>query len=187
MSGRLGGDEDLVELCAFAAGEEEYVIDLKRVKEIVTPVPITPVPRAPECIEGVANLRGRVVAVVDARKRLGVAPRADGRRTRFLVLKVGRQELALVVDAVAEVVRVRRGEVRAATGLSAGSGPRFFLGVCGAGRYGSGRLRLLLNVKALLDPSQPGEAEAARAQAEASRAQAEAARAAAAARGEPGP
>jgi purine-binding chemotaxis protein CheW len=162
MSGRLGGDEDLVELCAFAAGEEEYVIDLKRVKEIVTPVPITPVPRAPECIEGVANLRGRVVAVVDARKRLGVAPRADGRRTRFLVLKVGRQELALVVDAVAEVVRVRRGEVRAATGLSAGSGPRFFLGVCGAGRYGSGRLRLLLNVKALLEAGAPAAAAAQR-------------------------
>jgi purine-binding chemotaxis protein CheW len=162
VSRRPGGEDDLVELCAFAAGEEEYVVDLRRVKEIVTPVPIIPVPRAPEFIEGVANLRGRVVPVVDARKRLGVAPRPDGRRTRFLLLKVGRQELALVVDAVAEVVRVRRAEVRAATGLSAGAGPRFFLGVCGAGRYGSGRLRLLLNVKALLEAGAPAAAAAQR-------------------------
>jgi len=159
---RPAGDDALVELCAFAAGEEEYVLDLRRVKEIVTPVPITPVPRAPEFVEGVANLRGRVVPVVDARKRLGVPPRQDARRARFLLVKVGRQELALVVDAVAEVVRVARSEIQAATGLSAGAGPRFFLGVCGAGRWGSGRLRLLLNVKALLEAGAPEAAAAER-------------------------
>jgi purine-binding chemotaxis protein CheW len=156
-------DDGLVELCAFAAGAEEYVIDLSRVLEIVTPVPITPVPRAPECIEGVADLRGRVVPVVDVRKRLGGAPRPDQRRTRFLLVKVGRREVALVVDAVAEVVRASRADIHPATGLSASGGPRLFLGVCGAGRWGGGGLRLLLNVQALLEPGAPAAARAERA------------------------
>jgi purine-binding chemotaxis protein CheW len=76
------------------------------------------------------------------------------------------------------VVRILRTEIRPAPALVGLDAPRFFLGVCGgeavqgaAGRrgHGAGRLRLLLNVKALLDPVQPGEAEAARAVAEATR------------------
>lgn len=162
MSPAPAAGDALVELCAFAAGIEEYVIDLGRVLEIVTPVPVTAVPRAPECIEGVADLRGRVVPVVDVRKRLGVAPRPDQRRNRFLVVKIGRREVALVVDAVAEVVRTPRSGVHPATGLTASGGPRLFLGVCGAGRWGGGGLRLLLNVKALLEPGAPAAARAER-------------------------
>jgi len=147
-----------VELCAVAAGDEEYLLDLKRVREIVAPVGITPVPRAPPFIEGVASVRGGVVPVVDLRRRLGVEPAADGRRVRFLLLQVGRHRIALVVDAVVEVVRLLRSELRPATGLSGRAGSHLFLGVCGAGRRAGGRLRLLLNVKALLDPSAPWSA-----------------------------
>jgi purine-binding chemotaxis protein CheW len=156
--------DPVVELCAFAAGEEEYLVDLKRVREIVPPLPITAVPRAPDFVEGVANLRGAVLPVVDVRKRLGVAPRPDGRRTRFLVVQIGTQRVALVVDAVLEVVRLPRSRIPPASGLSGAAGPRLFLGVCGAtgSRKGGERLRLLLNVKALLEPSAPEAAQAQR-------------------------
>ena len=153
-----------VELCAFAAGDEEYLVDLRRVREIVPAAPVTPVPRAPEFVEGVVRLRGRVVPVVDVRKRLGVAPRAEGRQARFLVVEVARQTVALLVDAVVEVVRIPRAELEPTTGLSGAGGPRVFLGVCrsAGSRRGTGRLRLLLNVKGLLEPSAPGAAAAER-------------------------
>jgi purine-binding chemotaxis protein CheW len=161
-SGQAG--DPVVELCAIAAGDEEYVIDLKRVREILPPVPVTAVPRAPPFVEGVAHLRGAVVPVVDVRKRLGVPPRPDDHRARFLLVAVGSRELALIVDAVLEVVRVPRSQIRPAAGLTSVAGPPLFLGACGAwgSRRAAGRLRLLLNVRALLEPSAPEAAEARR-------------------------
>ena len=94
------------------------------------------------------------------------------RKSRFLVVNVARRRIALVVDEVREVLRIPRTEIRPAPVLGAGDGPRFFLGVCGGervGARGATPMRLLLNVKALLDPEVPGEPEAARAQAEASK------------------
>jgi purine-binding chemotaxis protein CheW len=115
---------------------------------------------------------------VDVRKRLGLGPAAPSRRSRFLIVNVAGRRIGLLVDEVTEVLRLPRREIRPAPALVGEGGPRFFLGVCGGegavhpGRRagpGTARIRLLMNVKALLDPSVPGEAEAARAQAEASK------------------
>jgi purine-binding chemotaxis protein CheW len=138
-----------------------------RVREIIHPLPITPVPRAPPSLEGVVRLRGEVVPVLDVRKRLGVALSPPTRKSRFLVVNVAGRRIGLVVDEVCEVLRLPRSQLRPAPPLGDPGAPRFFLGVCGGD--GGARLRLLLNVKALLDPSVPGEADHARAQAEASR------------------
>jgi purine-binding chemotaxis protein CheW len=161
----------LVQLCTFRVGGEDYALDIMRVREIIHPLPVTPVPRTPVFVEGVARLRGDVLPVVDVRKRFGLPATPATTRTRFLVVVVGTRRLALVVDEVCEVLRVPRGEIRPAPPLVGVEGPRFFLGVCGGPdrRGAPGRLRLLLNVKALLDPAVPGEFEAARAQADASR------------------
>jgi purine-binding chemotaxis protein CheW len=164
--------DPLAQLCAFRIGGEDYAIDIMRVREIIHPLPITPVPRAPAFVEGVVRLRGDVLPVLDVRKRLGLPPAPPTRKSRFLLVNVAGRRLALVVDEVREVLRLPRSEIRPAPPLGAPGTPRFFLGVCGGERSG-GRagapLRLLLNVKALLDPAVPGEAEAAREQAEASR------------------
>jgi purine-binding chemotaxis protein CheW len=168
-----------VELCTFRVGEEDYAVDIMRVREIINPLPVTPVPRAPAFIEGVIRLRSEVIPVVDVRKRFGVEATPPTRKTKFLVVRVGGRRLALVVDAVTEVLRIPRAEIRAAPTFADPLAPRFFLGVCGGestapegrtgARRGSGRLRLLLNVRALLEPERPGEAAAARAQADAVR------------------
>ncbi len=168
------GDGPRVQLCTFRIGGEDYAIDIMRVREIIHPLPITPVPRAPPFVEGVIRLRGEVIPVLDARKRLGLPATPRGRKMRFLVVNVAGRRIGLVVDEVCEVLRIPRGDIRSAPPLGDPTGRRFFLGVCGgegAGRRGGGtpRLRLLLNVKALLDPTVPGEADAAREQAEASK------------------
>jgi purine-binding chemotaxis protein CheW len=172
-----GEPDPLAQLCTFRVGGEDYALDIMRVREIIHPQPVTPVPRTPAFVEGVFRLRGEVIPVVDVRKRFGLAAGPPTRKTRYLVVTVAGRRIGLVVDEMCEVLRVRRGEIRPAPDLAGDAGPRFFLGVCGgeatsdSGRRAAGasRLRLLLNVKALLDPAVPGEAEAARAQAEASR------------------
>ena len=175
--------QERVELCTFRIGGEDYAVDIMRVREIINPLPVTPVPRAPSFIEGVIRLRSEVIPVVDVRKRFGLPAADPTRRTKFIIARVGGRRIALVVDQVTEVVRLLRSEIRPAPTFADDGGPRFFLGVCGgeegaaagaAGtppgvRRGSGRLRLLLNVRALLESERPGEADAARAQAEAVR------------------
>jgi purine-binding chemotaxis protein CheW len=178
MPAREAAADDLVQLCTFRVGGEDYAVDIMRVREIVEPLPITLVPRAPAFVDGVVRLRGEVIPVVDVRKRFGLPATPPGRRAKHLIVKLAGRRLALIVDEVSEVLRIPRDELRPAPELVGLNAPRFFLGVCGgeaaaagAGRRGGdpGRLRLLLNVKALLEPAAPGEAEAARAQREASR------------------
>jgi purine-binding chemotaxis protein CheW len=176
---RDGGGER-VELCTFCIAGEDYAVDIMRVREIINPLPLTPVPRAPAFVEGVIRLRSEVIPVVDVRKRFGLPAAPPTRKTKFIVVRIGGRRIALVVDEVTEVVRLERSQIRPAPTFSEDRAPRFFLGVCGGeggaartpgpgGRRGSGRLRLLLNVRALLEAEQPGEAASAKAQAEAAK------------------
>ncbi len=166
------GDGALAQLCTFRVGGEDYAIDIMRLREIITPLPVTPVPRAPSFVEGVIRLRGDVIPILDVRRRLGLPVTPPTRKTKVLIVHVAGRRLGLIVDEVTEVLRLPRAEIRPAPGLVEGGGPRFFLGVCGGeggGRRGASRLRLLLNVKALLEPTAAGELEAVRSEAEATR------------------
>jgi purine-binding chemotaxis protein CheW len=175
----LAPDEALVQLCAFRVGEEEYVLDIRRIREIIHPLPVTAVPRAPAWMEGVIDVRGEVMPLLDVRKRLGLPPRPSSRRAKVLVVNVAGRVLGLLVDAVSDVVRLPRSAIGPPPALMpASGGARLFLGVVGSRtaanpvRHGRGaarapperggssraaapaeRLRLLLNVKALIDPS----------------------------------
>ncbi len=162
----------VVELFAFRVGSEEYVVDLHRVREVVAPLPVRRMPRIPPYLEGVVDLRGEVVPVVDVRRRFGLTAGTPTRKTKLLLVQVAGMPLGLVVDAVTEVVRVPRAAIRPAPALARRAAPRLFLGVVGGladarsvreGRAGSTGLKFLLNVKALLEPIGPDEVEAARA------------------------
>ena len=149
------GEPGLVQLCVLRIGAETYAIDLKRVDEIL-PVPdITPLPRAPRFLEGVARLRGEVLPVVDARKRLGVAPVPSQARTssgkprrteRLVVCRIGTRRLGVLVDAVTQVRRVHRGALKPAPLASRPGDTAHILGVAGD----DSPVTLLLDVKALV-------------------------------------
>jgi purine-binding chemotaxis protein CheW len=133
----------IVQLCAFQAGATAYAIDIMRIDEVLSPREVTPVPDAPAWIEGVINLRGTLVPVVNVRRRLDGEGTPDPRlRPRWLIIFVGHRRFALSVDGVTEVVRVRRGELEP---LDPTRGP-YVIGSCGAKHRGV----LLLDVKALL-------------------------------------
>ena len=135
-----------VQLCAFRIGDEEYVIDIMRVEEILAVPQITRVRRAPKFVEGVVNLRGAIIPVVDVRRQLlGELP-VPQHRERLILCKLGNFKVALRVDAVNAILKVSTDSLQAAP-LSSKKGARaHVLGVCTLGK----RLLLMLDVKALL-------------------------------------
>ncbi|HSI05258.1 MAG TPA: chemotaxis protein CheW [Myxococcota bacterium] len=137
-----GRDSDIVQLAAFRVGSEEYVVDIMRVREILRPLPITRVRKGPKFVEGVISLRGQVIPIIDLRRRFDV-PADDHRLRKILILMIDGRVLGLVVDGMTEVVRVPRGEIRAAPGLLGADRAPYFLGVV---QY-RGRTLILLNVK----------------------------------------
>ncbi len=110
-------DGGLAQLCTFRIGGEDYAIDIMRVREIIPPLPVTPVPRAPPFVEGVVRLRGDVIPVLDVRRRLGLPVTPPTRKTKYLIVNVAGRRLGLVVDEVSEVVRIPRAEIRPAPAL----------------------------------------------------------------------
>ena len=100
----LDAEEQLV---IFELGKEVYGVDISRVQEIIRMATITKLPRAPEFVEGVINLRGRVIPVVDLKKRFGLGQGEHDRSSRIVVVDAGHHTLGMVVDAVSEVLRVQ--------------------------------------------------------------------------------
>jgi purine-binding chemotaxis protein CheW len=85
---------------------EEYGVEVRLVQEIISISEITPVPRAPESIKGVINLRGRIIPVVDLKRKLGLGDADQGRRGRIVVVKLRERLVGLLVDAASQVLKV---------------------------------------------------------------------------------
>lgn len=92
-------------LVTFILGEE-YGVPIHQVQEIIRVSSITPVPNSPSYMEGVINLRGRVVAVLNLRKRLKLAAKDVSKTSRIIVAEVGDKVLGLLVDAVSQVIKM---------------------------------------------------------------------------------
>ena len=118
-----------VKLATFRVGVALYAIDILRIKEIIRPIKVTVIPNAPPFIEGVINLRGAVIPVIDLRKRFSAATIADGRSTRVIICLVFRRLFALVVDEVVEVRSYVREELQSAPKFFQGQETDIFLGV----------------------------------------------------------
>lgn len=118
-----------VKLATFRVGAALYAIDILRIKEIIRPIKLTMVPNSPPFIEGVINLRGMVIPVIDLRKRFAVATIIDGRSTRMVICQVFRRLFALIVDEVVEVCSYGREELQSAPKFFQGQETDIFLGV----------------------------------------------------------
>lgn len=137
---------ETAQLCAFWVGTEEYAIDIMRVEEILQPPQVTAVPRAPAYVEGVINLRGSILPVIDLRRRLGAGGPHPKGKPKLLVCRLAQRRVALKVDGVTEVIRVRPSEIKAAPAFARDGAHPFVVGVWGPPE----RLKLLLDLKALL-------------------------------------
>ena len=111
-----GGES--VQVACFFVGSEEYALDIMRIKEIINPVPVTRVPRAPVFIEGIIELRGAFLPVIDLRRRFELPVTELTRDTKYVIVALAGRILGLVVDRVAEVKPIPVDQISAAPELA---------------------------------------------------------------------
>ena len=99
-------DDELLQLVTFSIGEEEFGVNILKVQEIIRTMEITKVPRAPAFVEGVINLRGKVIPIIDLRRRFGLTSKQEDKDTRIIVIEINSIIVGFVVDAVSEVLRI---------------------------------------------------------------------------------
>ena len=118
------------EFLAFQLANETYAIPLTRIREILSPPPITEVPRAPRDVIGVCSVRGLLVTVIDLRRRLLVEEMERTRRTRILLAETEAREIVgLLVDAVDQVIRLTDDEIELAALVLGGEVSEHVLGI----------------------------------------------------------
>lgn len=98
--------EEILQLVSFNIANEEFGIDILKVEEIIRVITITRIPNTPEFIEGVVNLRGRVIPVVNLRTRLGFPKKEFDNQTRVIVVEIADITVGFIVDSVREVLRI---------------------------------------------------------------------------------
>jgi purine-binding chemotaxis protein CheW len=127
-------------LVGCVVGDVEYAVEIARVKEIANPMPVVPLPHAPDAVIGVSDYRGEVVPVVDLRVRFGLSPVPATRRTKWIVVDVSGRLVALIVDAVSEVFGTAGAELRPAPSLGGGEDKR---GIAGVSNHGAAMIFVL--------------------------------------------
>ena len=137
------------EVLAFLLGDEEYAIDIRRIREIIKTRPVTEVPRAPGFVLGIISVRGQVIPVMDLRRRLRLPapPRLPGREARVLIVTRVDEHFGLLVDEVRQVVRMRDSDVEPPPAMLGGPDAEFIAGI---GRPWGERMLILLDLDAVL-------------------------------------
>ena len=162
-------------IVGFKVGRETYGVPITALREIVRVPEITAVPDAPDYVEGVINLRGKIVSVLDLRKRLGEAAIAPGKRNRILVVEHRGRLCGLIVDSASDVLKIPTADIDPSPTDFVEGGLNC---VTGLGKY-QGRLIVLLDIDKVLEFS-GSRVRSEMASAEAQPASAKSARAAAA-------
>jgi len=145
------------QLVSFRLGVEEYGVSIMKVQEIIRMQEITRVPQMPEFIEGIINLRGNVIPIIDLRKRFGLA---HGERTidsRIVVVSVRNRIVGVIVDGVSEVLRISDENIEPPPPAVSTSGRDYIKGV---GKLDK-RLLILLEIDKILSSEEHGAIEGA--------------------------
>lgn len=103
---------ELIQLVSFSLDNEEYGVDVLKVREIIRMPNITRVPNTPHYVEGVINLRGKVIPIINMRRRFGLIEIEYDKQTRIMVMDVEGELMGFIVDAVSEVIRISSSEIQ---------------------------------------------------------------------------
>ncbi|HWR03804.1 MAG TPA: chemotaxis protein CheW [Humidesulfovibrio sp.] len=141
----VGTTDSLLQLVTFKVAEEEFGVDILSVQEIIRHTGITKVPSAPAFVEGILNLRGKVIPIIDMRKRFGLASKEPDSHTRIVVFALESGVIGCLVDSVSEVLRLPSSMVDAAPAVVSGMDSKYIRGVGRLGGERDGRLLILLD------------------------------------------
>lgn len=141
-----GHADELLQLVSFTIGQEEFGLDIQSIQEINRMVEVTHVPNAPDFVSGVINLRGKVIPIIDLRKRFGFPSKESDKNTRIIVVELGNTIVGFVVDAVREVLRIPKSITEPPPPIIAGIGAEY---VTAVGKL-EDRLLILLDLERIL-------------------------------------
>ena len=146
LNGEDEHEGDRLQLVTFNIAEEEFGVDILSVQEIIRPMQITMVPHAARFIEGVINLRGKVIPVINMRTRFNMSALERDSDTRIVVMEFDQKIVGFLVDGVSEVLRIPASTVEPAPPVICGIGSEYIRGV---GKLDD-RLLILLDLDTLL-------------------------------------
>lgn len=149
-AGGIGAGGHQLQLVTFGIGEEEFGVDILAVQEINRMMELTRVPQSPPEVEGVINLRGKIIPVLDLRKRFGLNAAEHSDQSRIIVVDVGGRTLGFIVDRVHEVLRIDSKIVEPAPTMVCSVDSDFIAGV---GKL-EDRLLILLDLNKLFEGSE---------------------------------
>lgn len=147
--------ETTLEALAFRLGDEEYGVDILKVQEIREHQPVTRIANAADFVQGVVNLRGIIVPIVDLRQRFHLASSCTEQVSVVIVLNIGSRVIGMVVDSVSDVVRLGPGDIRPAPQMGSAFDSDVLLGL---GTI-EGRMLILLDIERLLSSNELGLVE----------------------------
>ncbi len=147
--------QDELQLVAFFLQGEEFAVDIQRVREVLKLPPITPLPQSLDFIEGVINLRGEVIPVIDLRKRFRLADAAKSEKARIIIVEIDEGMVGLIVDSVTEVLHLNPSAIEPPPRRLAGTRTEFISGV---GKLGD-RLIIILHLEKILSAEEQLEME----------------------------
>jgi purine-binding chemotaxis protein CheW len=145
--------KDFVQVVSFRLGSEEYAIEITKVKEIILVEGITRVPQMPDYIEGIINLRGNVIPVIDLRKRFGMRAREIDENTRIVVTRMENKIVGLIVDMVSQVMKIPHGDIQPPPETIAGMAGEYLTGI---GRRDD-RMIIMLDIEKILTAGEKAE------------------------------
>lgn len=137
---------DTMQLVIFGLNGQEYGIDIFKVNEIVPYIKPTKIPNSPDYIEGVVNLRGRVIPIINLKKKFNLEDLGTNDRTRIIVSNTGGSVAGFVVDEASEVLTVDKDSIEPVSEIVSNISRKYINGV---GKLDNGRMYILLNFNEL--------------------------------------
>lgn len=132
----------------FQIADQEYAFRIEQIREIVIPDQVTKTPQVPEYVEGVSNLRGSIIPIINLRQLLGLERKPTDSETRTIVVNVGQRTMGCTVDMVSQVLRIPQDSIQPAPESVTADGANYISGFAKL----EGRLMILLDIDELLDP-----------------------------------
>ncbi len=138
--------EGETQLVVFVLASEEFACNIADVREVLKMIRVTPLPRSDDFVEGVINLRGEVIPVIDLRKRFGLPTVDRTDESRIIIVEVEERMVGLTVDSVSEVIRLSNKQIQEAPNQVAGEQTNLIMGV---GKIDE-RMLIILNLERIL-------------------------------------
>ncbi|MBI3994652.1 MAG: purine-binding chemotaxis protein CheW [Nitrospirae bacterium] len=144
-----------LQLVCFSVDDKQYAVDISKIVEIIYYRPAASLPQSPEFIEGVVDLRGTVIPVLDLKKRLRLSSKSAGLPNHILIVRFKDKMVGIIVDEVKQVFHIEEGRIQSPQTSLKGSGSKHLRGVCKV----SDQLVFILSLDTLLSEGEQAQLE----------------------------